>query len=82
MPEYKVVYTCEGYTSSMYEIHILCEGVVIGCLYYLEDSFIGTQVNFDKWRKYEQYKDKIPTFDPKDLALTIITEHELLGPNR
>lgn len=81
---YKVRHSCYGYTGSHYEISVLFNNVVIGCIYYLEDPFISCEptVNFDKWRKYKLYENQIPTFDPLKAAQDTLLEYYLLEQNR
>jgi hypothetical protein len=80
MLEYKIESSCYGYTGSYLEIHVLFNSVIVGCIYYIEDSLRSSKpdVSFDKWRKYEQYKNQIPKIDALKVAQEAILEHYLL----
>lgn len=80
MISYKIEYSCSGYLTELYEIHVLFNDVKIGCIFYLEDSLKSSfpEVHFDKWSNYKQYENQMPNIDPFKIAQEIIMEHFLL----
>lgn len=80
MISYKVEYSCVGYTTSYYEIHMLFNDIIVGCIYYIEDSLksCNPEVQFDKWHKYKKYENQISTINPLKVAQDALLEHYLL----
>ena len=80
MITYKIASIEQGFTSTYIDIHVKWNDDIVACIYYTEDNLISAApiVHFDKWYKYQLYRDSIPTIDSLKVAQEIILEHYLL----
>ena len=82
MITYKTIYTSSWMGDDCYEIHLKYNDDIIACIYHYTDNLKGVYkptIHFDKWRKYEEHKDKLPTdFCHIKLAEDAILEYHLL----